>query len=137
MTDRQRTGTGGFTLVELLVVMGVIGLLAAIIIPSVNTGFKAAKNAKAMGQVKDLQEACHRYYAEYNRAPVPAGTIWSYRFEADGKSHRFHLTGLELGAELAHYLHPAIQHLGARRVEVELFAPQHTGLEDKVALKLL
>ena len=74
MTDRRRIGTGGFTLVELLVVMGVIGLLAAIIVPSVNVAFKAAKNAKAMGQVKDLQEACHRYYAEYNRAPVPAGT---------------------------------------------------------------
>ena len=61
MTDRRRIGTGGFTLVELLVVMGVIGLLAAIIVPSVNVAFKAAKNAKAMGQVKDLQEACHRY----------------------------------------------------------------------------
>ena len=40
---------------------------------------------------------------ERQEGPVPAGTIWSYRFEAGGKSHRFHLTGLELGAELAHY----------------------------------
>lgn len=74
MTDRRRTATGGFTLVELLVVIAIIAILAAVIIPSVNAGFRAAKQAKAMGQVKDLQEACHRYYAEYNRAPVPAGT---------------------------------------------------------------
>ena len=74
MTARRKVGRGGFTLVELLVVITIIGFLAAIIVPSINAGFRAAKKAKAMGQAKDLQEACHRYYAEYNRAPVPAGT---------------------------------------------------------------
>ena len=74
MTKRRTVGTGGFTLVELLVVITIIGLLAAIIVPSINAAFRSAKNAKAMGQAKDLKEACHRYYAEYNRAPVPKGT---------------------------------------------------------------
>lgn len=74
MTERRTVGTGGFTLVELLVVITIIGFLAAIIVPSINAAFRSAKKAKAMTQAKDLQEACHRYYAEYNRAPVPKGT---------------------------------------------------------------
>ena len=63
----------GFTLIELLVVITVIGLLAAIIVPAIAGALKGAKKARAMSQVRDLDGAIKRYYAEYGRMPVPQG----------------------------------------------------------------
>ena len=70
---RMRKAGAGFTLIELLVVITIIGLLAAIIIPSIAGALKSAKRARAMSQVKDLDGAVKRYFAEYGRMPVPAG----------------------------------------------------------------
>ena len=78
---KRMNGTGrglaplkaGFTLIELLVVITIIGLLAAIIVPSIAGALKGAKKARAMSQIKDLDGAIKRYYAEYNKMPVPAG----------------------------------------------------------------
>ncbi len=71
---KQESQRLGFTLIELLVVIAIIGLLAAIIVPSINGAFRTAKKARAMQHCKDLQGACQRYFSEYNRMPVPKGT---------------------------------------------------------------
>ncbi len=63
----------GFTLIELLVVITIIGLLAAILVPSIMGAMKSAKRARALGQIRDLDAAVKRYFAEYGRMPVPAG----------------------------------------------------------------
>lgn len=65
----------GFTLIELLVVITVIGILASILIPSIRGALKSAKRARAMSQIRDLDGAVKRYFAEYNRMPVPAGMM--------------------------------------------------------------
>ena len=71
---KQADARRGFTLIELLVVIAIIGLLAAIIIPALNGALGTAKKARAMQMCRDLQGACQRYFAEYNRMPVPTGT---------------------------------------------------------------
>ncbi len=63
----------GFTLIELMVVVTVIGILAAIIIPSIAGALKGGKKARAMSQIRDLDGAVKRYYAEYGKMPVPRG----------------------------------------------------------------
>ena len=70
---RKNGRTPGFTLIELLVVVAIIGLLAAILIPAVNKALKSAKRTRAMTQMRDLDGAVKRYFAEYNKMPVPAG----------------------------------------------------------------
>ena len=73
---RKRNGSGaGFTLIELLVVITIIGLLAAIIVPSIIGALGAAKKARAMSEIKDLDGAIKRYNAEYNRMPVPSADM--------------------------------------------------------------
>lgn len=61
----------GFTLIELLVVITIIGLLAAIIVPALTGGLRAAKRARAMGQIRDLDGAIRRFISEYGVPPRP------------------------------------------------------------------
>ena len=65
----------GFTLIELLVVIVIIGMLAALIIPTVRGAMNSAKKGKAMSQIRDLDGAIKQYCKEYNnKPPAPAGT---------------------------------------------------------------
>src|SRR4028118_712970 len=57
----RSNGEGGFTLVELLVVMLIIGLLAAIAIPSFFNQRDKAKDADAKSAVRTAQTAMETY----------------------------------------------------------------------------
>ena len=65
--------SSGFTLIELLVVITIIGLLAAIIIPSLTASLRAAKRARALSQIQDLDGAIKRFIGEYGIPPRPKG----------------------------------------------------------------
>ena len=71
--NRTNNSARGFTLIELMVVVTIIGLLAAILVPSITGALKSAKRTRAMGQIKDLDGAVKSYFKEYGRMPVPAG----------------------------------------------------------------
>lgn len=71
----------GFTLVELLVVIGIIAILAGVLLSVFPTVIKAAKRAKAANMATQIQTACLGYFTEYSVYPVPstvaAGTDWT------------------------------------------------------------
>jgi prepilin-type N-terminal cleavage/methylation domain-containing protein len=64
----------GFTLVELLVVIGIIAILAAVTMNIGVTVIKSAKRAKAANTATQIQTAALGYYTEYSVYPVPTGT---------------------------------------------------------------
>ncbi len=66
---RRRGGESGFTLIELMVVMAVIGLLAAIAIPSYVHTIKRAREAVLKEDLHTLHTAIDSYTVDKEKAP--------------------------------------------------------------------
>lgn len=60
----------GFTLVELLVVLGIIALLMALIAPQVLRYLSAAKSETGLAQLKNLESALELYYLDAGEYPT-------------------------------------------------------------------
>ena len=69
---RQLTNRKGFTLVELLVVVAIIGILAAIAIPKFTEANKIARGSKIVADLRTMDSASQLYYAS---AGATAGAI--------------------------------------------------------------
>jgi general secretion pathway protein G len=66
MSTRKETG---FTLVELMVVIVLIGLLAGVVSVSVFGVLKKGFNTTAQGQIKEIEKAIEMFYLETGRRP--------------------------------------------------------------------
>ena len=55
----------GFTLIELLIVIAIIGLLATIVMVSLNSARAKARDAKRLGDLKSVMLALNMYYDKY------------------------------------------------------------------------
>jgi prepilin-type N-terminal cleavage/methylation domain-containing protein len=71
---RSHRQGGGFTLLELLCVIAVIGLLAALIIPSVGGARRSANKAKVKVQFAQWTAAIEAFRAEYGYYPAFDGS---------------------------------------------------------------
>jgi prepilin-type N-terminal cleavage/methylation domain-containing protein len=62
----------GFTLVELLVVIGIIALLISILLPALNRAREQARRVACGNNIRQLLNAVHMYASE-NKAALPGG----------------------------------------------------------------
>lgn len=74
----------GFTLVELLVVMVIVGLLAAIVTPMVYQHVAPAKNTAVRGQMKSFMTALDNYYIDVGRFPSTKEGLTALRVKPSG-----------------------------------------------------
>lgn len=79
---KQRNAGAGFTLVEMLVVVAVIAILAAILIPSVGGARKTAQRRKAELECNAIKTAVESFFSDFKYMPweEPKG-----RFVGDDK----------------------------------------------------
>ncbi len=74
-----RPARRGFTLVELLVVIGIIALLISLLLPSLNKARSAAQSVKCESNIKQILYAM-RIYASENHDSIPGSGWTSSRF---------------------------------------------------------
>ena len=59
-----------FTLIELLVVISIIGILVAILLPSLNNARQAAQKTASLSNIRQISLSLHAYAAD-NRQSMP------------------------------------------------------------------
>ncbi len=68
------SSTAGFTLVELLVVIGLIALLIAILLPALARARDQSRTAACLSNLRQILQACHNYSSENKGVIIPA--LW-------------------------------------------------------------
>lgn len=72
----------GFTLAELLIVVAVVGIIAAIAIPNLLNALQRAKQRRTMADMRAIASAIESYAIDYKRYPPPAANAVPWTVDA-------------------------------------------------------
>lgn len=101
---RPSSSSRGFTLIELLVVIAIIGILASIVLASLNTARKKGRDARRLADLKQLQTALELYASDNGRYPNSNGTWASFDAPAYINNPIVNPNATNLSAALQPYL---------------------------------
>jgi len=111
---------GGFTLIELLTVIAIIGILAAILIPTVGKVRSVARTTKCLSNLRQIGTAAAMYSNDNKNFLVPAGLDNAPGFSGDGSWDR--------------WLHPYLQQTKANQTgETIIYCPSDERARDNEA----
>jgi type IV pilus assembly protein PilA len=71
----KQSSQKGFTLVEIMIVVVIIGLLAAMAIPAFQKVRQASQDKAVLNNARQLSGAADQYYLEYGGASVPVANL--------------------------------------------------------------
>lgn len=63
-------GVGGYTLIELMIAVAIVGILAAIVYPSYTDGVNRSRRAEAMTELARIATLQEQYYADHRTYTV-------------------------------------------------------------------
>ena len=72
---KSRSMKVGFTLIELLVVIAIIGVLASIVLASLNTARRKSRDARRISDIKQIQLALELYFDAQNPVTYPPAAV--------------------------------------------------------------
>ncbi len=81
MTNQPAPHRAGFTLVELLVTISIIGVLVGLLVPAVQAARESARRTQCQNNLKQIGLACDQYHMAMRR--YPSGTVHSSTDDGD------------------------------------------------------
>ena len=76
--NAYRTVRRGFTLVEILIVVIILGILAAIVIPQFTNASEDARKSNMQSQLQTLRSQIELYKLQHRDEPPPQATFWNH-----------------------------------------------------------
>ncbi len=93
LNQRRRPAEGGFTLIELVVVLAILGILLALAVPRYLGARKRAYRAEIDNVLQELKTMSWAYYHEHDDFPtvvtdipmeMPGGAVWNTPVVSNG-----------------------------------------------------
>jgi type II secretion system protein G len=78
MNLQKNNKTRGFTLVEMVVVIAIIGILTTIVVSSISGNKSRARDDKRVGDIKNMQLALEFYYLKNKNYPATLADLIGY-----------------------------------------------------------
>lgn len=88
MNPRARKGEPGFTLLELLVVLGIVGVLAVLLTPAVARALNRANQTEGLNQIRGIGQAVVQYAGDHDGSlpgPLWPGQLLEYDPDREGR----------------------------------------------------
>ncbi|MEW6071885.1 MAG: type II secretion system protein GspG [Planctomycetota bacterium] len=73
----KRPALGGFSLIELVVVISILAILAGVLVPRVTNHMKSARDSRRLADIKAIRNAVEQYYMDNTTYPA-ANTNGAY-----------------------------------------------------------
>ena len=89
-TSQLRARSRGFTLIEILIVVIILGILAGIVIPQFSNATTSSKTGSVQTTAQTLRGAVQLYYCQHSDTLPPAASFWTLMMsQTDSKGNAY------------------------------------------------
>lgn len=82
----------GFTLIELMIVVAILGIIAAVAIPMYDNYIKKSKESEAQQELMHVASLQEQYFTDFRNSYANTAQITSYGAKATGKYYSIEIT---------------------------------------------